>query len=79
MDAAGHLALSDVILRVDHLEEVIIYFQNRSGTELGCDHHRNLEGGQLRAALARLSDGKEPPQKSGYTTNPQLFYAISGS
>jgi hypothetical protein len=50
MDAAGHLALSDVILRVDHLEEVIIYLQNRAWTELGCDHHRNLEGGRFGAA-----------------------------
>jgi hypothetical protein len=47
MDAAWHFALSDVVLRVDHLEEVIIYLQNRSWTELGCDHHRNLEGGRL--------------------------------
>jgi hypothetical protein len=69
--------LSDVKLRVDHLEEVIIYLQNRAWTELGCDHHGNLEGRQLAAALAQLTPSKEPPRKSSAIKYAQLFYAIT--
>jgi hypothetical protein len=43
---------------------------------LGCDHHENLEGRRLAAALAQLIANQEPQQNPGANKSVQLFYAI---